>query len=87
MPPHKYSLETSNGIKQEEFGQIVNEGSENVSIAVHGSYQWTDKDGEVYAVTYVADDKGFQPEGAHLPKTGINLSNDTISDFKVDILK
>lgn len=62
------SSETSNGITQEESGQVVNGGSEDESIAVRGSFQWTDRNGQTYSVTYVADDNGFQPEGAHLPK-------------------
>lgn len=62
------SSETSNGIIQQESGQVVNEGSDDASIAVRGSFQWTDENGQTYSVTYVADDNGFQPEGAHLPK-------------------
>lgn len=62
------SWESSNGIKQEESGHVVNEGSKDESIAVRGIFQWTDQNGETYSVSYIADDNGFQPEGAHLPK-------------------
>lgn len=65
---NKHSSETSNGIKQEESGKVVNEGTKDVSIAVRGSFQWTDKNGQTYSVSYVSDDNGFQPEGDHLPK-------------------
>ncbi|KAG7307720.1 Flexible cuticle protein 12 [Plutella xylostella] len=62
-----YAFETSNGIRQEEQGQLVNAGTENEAIAVRGSYSYTGPDGVVYTVTYVADQNGFQPQGAHLP--------------------
>lgn len=61
------SFETSNGIAQQESGQLVNPGQENESIAVRGQYSYTGADGVVYTITYIADDNGFQPEGAHLP--------------------
>ncbi|KAI8423927.1 hypothetical protein MSG28_002598 [Choristoneura fumiferana] len=60
--------ETSNGIQQQEQAQLNNVGTENESIAVRGSYSYTGSDGVVYTVTYVADENGFQPQGAHLPK-------------------
>lgn len=60
-------FETSNGISQEENGQLVNPGQENESIAVRGKFSYTGHDGVTYVVTYTADDSGFHPEGAHLP--------------------
>ncbi|XP_053955542.1 larval cuticle protein 65Ab1-like [Anastrepha ludens] len=63
-----YNLETSDGTKKEEAGQLKNIGSENEAIVVHGSYSWVDeKTGEKFTVNYVADENGFQPQGAHLP--------------------
>lgn len=59
--------ETSNGISQQESGELVNPGQENESIAVRGQFSYTGQDGVTYTVTYVADDNGFRPEGAHLP--------------------
>ncbi|KAL7734130.1 hypothetical protein ACLKA6_011810 [Drosophila palustris] len=43
-------------------------GTEHESQVVHGSYSWVDeKTGEKFTVNYVADENGFQPQGAHLP--------------------
>lgn len=63
-----YSYETSNGIAQQESGQVQNAGSENEAIAVRGQYSYTGDDGQQYQVNYVADENGFQPAGAHLPR-------------------
>ncbi|XP_062134009.1 flexible cuticle protein 12-like [Drosophila sulfurigaster albostrigata] len=63
----KYGYETSNGISVQEEGQLQNAGSENEAISVRGQYQYTGPDNIVYQVSYVADENGFQPQGAHLP--------------------
>lgn len=63
-----FSYETSNGISGQESAVLQNAGSENEALAVRGSYSYTGADGQQYTVNYVADDNGFQPEGAHLPK-------------------
>ncbi|CAH1104496.1 unnamed protein product [Psylliodes chrysocephalus] len=54
------SFETSNGISQQETGQLANQGSENEIMKVTGSYKFT-WEGVTYTVTYVADENGFQP--------------------------
>lgn len=59
--------ETSNGISAQEEGHVINAGSEQEAIAVRGQFQYTGPDGVSYTVTYVADENGFQPQGAHLP--------------------
>lgn len=63
-----YSVETSDGQAKEEQGELVNQGSENESMVVRGRFSYTGADGVVYTVTYTADNDGFHPEGAHLPK-------------------
>ncbi|XP_054733964.1 larval cuticle protein 65Ab1-like [Anastrepha obliqua] len=63
-----YSVETSDGTKKDESGKLKDVGSDHEGIVVQGSYSWVDeKTGEKFTVTYVADENGFQPSGAHLP--------------------
>ncbi|KAJ8966996.1 hypothetical protein NQ317_005719 [Molorchus minor] len=64
---YNYQYETSNGISAQESAQLNNPGSENESIAVRGEFQYTGPDGVLYRVVYIADENGFQPQGAHLP--------------------
>jgi len=66
------SVETSNGISQQETGQLVQAvnpetGKPQAVIASRGSYQWTAPDNVQYLVQWVADQNGFQPQAAHLP--------------------
>ncbi|XP_063701145.1 flexible cuticle protein 12-like [Culicoides brevitarsis] len=65
---YKYGYETSNGIKHEESGVVNNVGAENEAISVRGSFSYVADDGQTYTVNYVADENGFQPEAAHIPK-------------------
>ncbi|KAH8266020.1 hypothetical protein KR038_000454 [Drosophila bunnanda] len=64
---YKYALETSDGTSKVEEGHLNNVGSENEAISVKGSYRFVADDGVTYEVTYIADENGFQPQGAHLP--------------------
>ncbi|KAH1013981.1 flexible cuticle protein 12 [Dendroctonus ponderosae] len=64
---YNFSYETSNGIAAGEQGQVVNAGAENEALVVRGQFQYTGADGVLYSVSYVADENGFQPQGAHLP--------------------
>ncbi|XP_052845815.1 larval cuticle protein 65Ag1-like [Drosophila gunungcola] len=63
----KYDWETSDGQSAQAEGQLKNIGSENEAISVQGSYKFVGDDGVTYQVTYIADENGFQPQGAHLP--------------------
>ncbi|KAL4718019.1 hypothetical protein ACJJTC_011368, partial [Scirpophaga incertulas] len=58
---YRYSYETENGIKAEEQGQTL-EGTRT-----SGAYSYTGDDGQVYTVSYLADENGFRAEGAHIP--------------------
>ncbi|XP_026467227.1 larval cuticle protein LCP-17-like, partial [Ctenocephalides felis] len=59
---YHFNYETSNGVKAEEQGALQGE-----SLAVHGEVKYTAPDGTPVHLTYVADENGFQPQGAHLP--------------------
>ncbi|XP_075162369.1 larval cuticle protein 65Ag1-like [Haematobia irritans] len=62
-----YAYETSDGTNAEASGHVINPGSEQEGIAIKGSYSFVADDGQTYTVNYVADENGFQPQGAHLP--------------------
>ncbi|CAG9858254.1 unnamed protein product [Phyllotreta striolata] len=64
---YNFDFETSNGISQQETGQLTNQGTENEIMKVTGSYTFTWQ-GVTYTVTYTADENGFQPVGDHIPK-------------------
>ncbi|KAK9729937.1 Insect cuticle protein [Popillia japonica] len=64
---YNYEYETSNGISAQEQAQVQNAGRENEAIAARGQFSYTGPDGVVYSVSYIADENGFQPSGAHLP--------------------
>ncbi|CAG9785083.1 unnamed protein product [Diatraea saccharalis] len=60
---YKWSYETGNGITAEEQGYVKNQGiPEQEAQTAQGQYQYTAPDGQ-----YLADENGFQPQGAHLP--------------------
>ncbi|EDV39952.1 uncharacterized protein Dana_GF10274 [Drosophila ananassae] len=55
---YNYAFETSNGIQVQEAGNANGNT---------GSFSYISPEGESIAVTYVADENGYQPQGAHLP--------------------
>ncbi|XP_015592073.1 larval cuticle protein 65Ag1 [Cephus cinctus] len=65
---YKYGYELSNGESKQESAQVKNVGTENEAIQVTGSFSWIDPvTGQKFQVDYVADENGFQPQGAHIP--------------------
>lgn len=64
---YSFSFETSNGIARQEQGHIENPGTDFETLKVEGSFQYYGDDGQLYQVQYIADENGFQPQGAHLP--------------------
>jgi hypothetical protein len=65
---YKWSYETGNEIIAEESGYVKNAGVPDQETQVaQGSYSYTAPDGTRISITYVADENGFQPQGAHLP--------------------
>lgn len=65
---YAYQIETSNGIQAQEAGELKSFPEDVVAIVARGSYSYTGPDGQTYTVNYVADENGFQPDAAHLPK-------------------
>ncbi|RLU24652.1 hypothetical protein DMN91_002741 [Ooceraea biroi] len=64
---YNYQYETANGIQAQEEGHLNHVGTEQEALEARGSFSYTDNDGQVYQVSYVANENGFQPEGSHLP--------------------
>ncbi|XP_075163085.1 pupal cuticle protein Edg-78E-like [Haematobia irritans] len=56
---YDFAYQTSNGISVSETGV----GSSYAS----GSYSYTSPEGQNIALTYTADENGYQPQGDHLP--------------------
>lgn len=65
---YKFAYETSDGVTREEEAELKNAGSENESLSVRGSFSFVGADGQTYSVTFIADENGYQPSGAHLPQ-------------------
>ncbi|KAH9627587.1 hypothetical protein HF086_010739 [Spodoptera exigua] len=59
---YEYRYELSDGTGAEQKAELRNEGREDESIAVKGSFTWVGPDGVFYRINYVADDNGYQPE-------------------------
>ncbi|KAJ1529131.1 hypothetical protein ONE63_005942 [Megalurothrips usitatus] len=65
--------ETENGIKADARGALNNAGTpsaagpEGPAVAVQGGFSFVADDGQTYSLQYVADENGYQPQGAHLP--------------------
>lgn len=62
-------MNTANGIKAEEQGEVKNKGTDNEIQSVRGSYSYTGPDGVLYTVTYIADENGFQPQVSQSTKS------------------
>ncbi|XP_058455704.1 flexible cuticle protein 12-like [Malaya genurostris] len=65
---YKFAYDTSNQINRQEQAQLKSFGDDISALVVKGSYSYTGDDGQVYTVNYIADENGFQPEAAHIPR-------------------
>lgn len=63
---YKFNFETSDGMSRHEEGELKNVGTEQEALVVRGSFTWKDAEGHEYTINFVADENGYQPEGAHL---------------------
>lgn len=64
---YNYNYNTDTGIQAEEHGHLNNVGTNQEAMEARGSYSYTDNEGNIFQVSYIANENGFQPEGAHLP--------------------
>ncbi|XP_034249739.1 endocuticle structural glycoprotein SgAbd-2-like [Thrips palmi] len=70
----QYAYQTEDGISSEARGTPVRsssrdaDGADGPATAVTGQYSYTGPDGQVYTVSYVADENGYRASGAHLPQ-------------------
>ncbi|KAJ0179899.1 hypothetical protein K1T71_004490 [Dendrolimus kikuchii] len=64
---YQYSYETGNGIVADERGALKNIGAEEPALEVEGQFQYPSEEGGNIQLSYIANENGFQPQGAHLP--------------------
>ncbi|XP_021201021.3 endocuticle structural glycoprotein SgAbd-5 isoform X3 [Helicoverpa armigera] len=70
---YEFSFETSNGIKREERGRLVNVGQEDEHIVVEGSYSFLDDTGKLVFIRYTADENGYKIGPAPVDKVSYAL--------------
>lgn len=65
-----WSYESGDRTQQEQTGSVKAGPTPDESIAsVQGSASWFDLEGKPHELTYVADENGFQAQGADIPVT------------------
>lgn len=65
---YNFNFESEDGVKREQEGKLKQITEEAAGAAVSGSYSYTDPEGNLVSLSFVADENGFQPVGDHLPK-------------------
>ncbi|ERL91284.1 endocuticle structural glycoprotein ABD-4 [Dendroctonus ponderosae] len=65
----RWNFESSDGTKQEQSGSLraAVKDEEGPIASVSGSVSWKDPEGNLHQLKYVADEKGFQAQGADIP--------------------
>ncbi|CAH1104435.1 unnamed protein product [Psylliodes chrysocephalus] len=64
---YQWSFQADNGISAQETSQIKNSNSQEPVEETQGNFEYTAPDGSSIQVRYIANEDGFQPQGAHLP--------------------
>lgn len=57
-----FALQQSDGQAQHQSGHLAGD-----ALAQTGDFSWVSPEGEKIAISYVADENGYQPSGANLP--------------------
>ncbi|CAK1580055.1 unnamed protein product [Parnassius mnemosyne] len=64
----QYAYETGNGISAQAQGTVLNPNTDAASLEIQGAARYTSPEGEPVELTYVANEKGYQPSGSHIPQ-------------------
>ncbi|CAG9769048.1 unnamed protein product [Ceutorhynchus assimilis] len=62
----QWGYESADGTKQEQNG-APKPVDDEIAEVVQGSVSWTDPEGGKHELRYIADENGFQPQGADVP--------------------
>ncbi|XP_043218240.1 larval cuticle protein 65Ag1-like [Amphibalanus amphitrite] len=62
----QYGFETTDPIQQDVAGQPKQIGEE-IAVVMQGSYSFQTPEGQTITINWVADEKGFQPQGDAIP--------------------
>jgi len=65
---YNFNFESEDGVKRTQEGSLKQVTDEAAGAISSGSYSYTDPDGKVVSLSFIADENGFQPVGDHLPK-------------------
>ncbi|XP_045764387.1 larval cuticle protein LCP-17-like [Maniola jurtina] len=63
----QYSYETGNSISASASGSLKNIGAKEPALQIQGEYQYRGDDGIPIALTYVADENGYNAQGSAIP--------------------
>ncbi|RVE46291.1 hypothetical protein evm_009010 [Chilo suppressalis] len=58
----RYAFETSNGISDQNQGEIRNKGRDDEGLTEPEYFSWVDPNGVEHKVKHAADEDGYQPE-------------------------
>ncbi|XP_039957924.1 endocuticle structural glycoprotein SgAbd-3 [Bactrocera tryoni] len=62
-----YHYELGDGSKASQDGVLKKVDAEHDGESIEGKFAFVADDGKEYLVSYIADENGYQPVGAHLP--------------------
>ncbi|KAL4706555.1 hypothetical protein ACJJTC_015753 [Scirpophaga incertulas] len=57
---YKFHYDASDGSSRTEEGSILNQGTKDAALDVHGAVRWYDNKGRLYEMTYKAGKRGYR---------------------------